>query len=231
MRKTEFVPGKYYHIYNHSVEGIEAFKLESDFKRALVCLVTFNNDRNSPTNLSRFVKNPTNLVKKYSPDTRDPLVEIVAYTFLPTHYHLFIREVTKKGTSRFMHRFSKGYARYFNLKNQRTGSLWKKTFNANLIDNESYFSHIISYVHLNILDLYKPQWRKGRIKDWSKVAPLLASYPWSSYGYYRKGFTPVPFTELILSKPKWFKDYYHKPEDFEETLQSWSSRFIPDSEI
>ena len=227
MRKIKFTPREHYHLFNHGVDKRKVFLDNSDFMRALICLVTFNDNKNSPINLSRFIKEPTRLVKQYTPDNRERLVDIIAFTLLPTHYHLFVMEKTEEGISRFMHRLSKGYARYFNFKNERKGTLWHATFGARHVNSQAYFIHIISYIHLNILDLYYPIWRGGKIKNWDKITPKLASYPWSSYTYYRTGSSQIPFIELILSKPDWLDEYYPEPKVFEENLHSWSTRLLP----
>lgn len=226
MRKTKFAPGQYYHIFNHGVDEKKVFSTDSDFKRILVSLVVFNDQKDSTHNLSRFVKDPIKLIKGYTPDNRDRLVDIIAFTFLPTHYHLFVRERVKNGISRFMHRLAKGYSRYFNLKNKRSGSLWQAPFGAKHVNNRPHFIHMISYTHLNILDLYCPDWREGEIKNWSKMAPKLISYPWSSYANYRTGSSQIPFINLILTRPKWFSEYYPEPKAFEENLRSWSIRSV-----
>jgi len=224
MRKIEFAPEEYYHLFNHGVDNRIVFNDDNDFKRFLICLTLFNDEENSPSNLTRFVFNPALLTNKYNPDSRKRLVDIIAFTATSTHFHLFIRERVKNGTSRFMHRLLKGYACYFNLKNERRGSLWQGAFGAKHVDNEPYFIHIISYIHLNVLDLYFPEWRKGKIKDWSKAAPKLVSYPWSSYAHYRTGSSQISFIDLILTKPEWLKEHYPNPKIFEENLYSWSTR-------
>lgn len=226
MRKIQFVPGEHYHIFNHGVDEKNVFINDFDFKRFLVCLVVFNDQKGSPRELSRFVKNPNLLLNKYSPDNRDRLVDIIAFTLLPTHYHLFVKEKAKNGISRFMHCLNKGYARHFNLKNNRRGALWQETFGAKHINSQAYFVHIFSYIHLNILDLYYPEWRTGKTKDWPSVAPKLISYPWSSYAYYRIGSSQIPFINLILTEPEWLGEYYPQREIFEKHLHSWSSRFL-----
>lgn len=225
-RKIEFVPGHYYHIYNHGVEERKVFADNFDFKRALVSLATFNDEENAPSNISRFVRDSSKLFERYNLDKREKLVDIIAFSLLPTHYHLFLRENKDKGISNFMHRFGKGYARYFNLKNDRSGALWQGPFNAKRIDNESYFVHIISYIHLNPLDLYFPKWREGEIKNWSQAASKLGSYPWSSYAYYRETGSELTFTNLILTEPDWLKERYSKAEDFESDLKTWSTNNI-----
>ncbi len=226
MRKTEFAPGEYYHIYNHGVEERKVFSIEEDFARALVYLVIFNDIKLSPSKLFRFVKNPLELVRRYTPDNRNKLVNIIAFTLLPTHYHLFIQEKQEKGISRFMHRFDKGYARYFNVKYGRRGALWQGAFGARLINKQAYFDHIITYIHLNILDLYYPQWREGKVKNWDQAAKRMKKYPWSSYGYYRIGKSQNPFMDLILTKQSWLSERYSKSQDFEETVRYWSLRKV-----
>lgn len=224
MREVNFVPGQYYHIFNRAIDEKEIFSADSDFMRALVSLVVFNNVKDSPQKLSRFVREPLKLVDEYTPDSRDRLVDIIAFTILPTHIHLFVRELVKNGISRFAHRLFKGYSRYFNLKNDRSGSLWQGAFKAKHVDNESYFVHIISYIHLNILDLYQPEWREGEIDNWSELSPKLVNYPWSSYTFYRTGASKIPLIRLILAQPEWLSEYYPNPESFEESLRSWSGR-------
>lgn len=224
MRKVEFSPGEYYHIYNHGLDERDVFPDSEYFKRGLVSLVAFNDEEDSVANLSRFVENPTSLVQEYTPDTREKIVDIIAFTYLPTHYHFFIRERASEGVSRFMHRFSKGYSRFYNLKHDRSGPLWQGSFKAKRIDSESYFNHIISYIHLNILDLSMPHWREGELENWHKASLELSSYAWSSYQYYRTGASSLPYAPFILTKPEWFSNYYPQKEDFEKALRNWSSR-------
>lgn len=231
MRKVKFVPGEWYHLFNRTVDGKKVFLVDSDFLRAFVCLVAFNSQEDAPTNLSRFVKNPTLLIDKYTPDNRNRLVDIAVLTLLPTQYHFFVRERIEGGISRLMHRFDKGVSRYFNLKNNRSGSLWQGAFGAKHVDVHPYSIHIVSYIHLNILDLYAPGWREGEIENWSGLAPKLIAYPWSSYAYYRTGKSQVPFMALILTSPEWFSEYYPEPKDFEESLRNWSSRALSEDKI
>lgn len=224
MRKIKFAPGEYYHIFNHGVENRKVFKTNSDFMRALVSLVVFNNTKSSPSQLFRFVENPAKLIREYTPDNRKKLIDLIAFTFIPNHYHFLAKERLKNGISYFMHSFNKGYSRYFNIKNDRSGALWKAKFGAKRIDNDAYSMHIISYIHLNILDLYQPEWRKGNIKNWSKATKKLISYPWSSYAFYRTQKSNILFMDKILSPAEWLKEYYPNPKSFEEDIRLWSTR-------
>ena len=227
MRKITFTPNEYYHIYNHSVEDRKIFLTDIDYERFLVSLAIFNDKGSCSQNPSRFIRNPALLTKHFSPDNRDRLVDIIVFTLLPNHYHLLVQERKDQGISRFMHRLSKGYSRYFNLKYKRIGTLWQGNFGAKHIDKEAYLVHIISYIHLNILDLFFPKWREGQIKEWGEAEKKMRKYLWSSYEYYRTNKSKIPFINLITTKPDWFSEHFPAPKAFEENLKLWSLRNNP----
>jgi REP element-mobilizing transposase RayT len=226
MRKIKFVAGEYYHIYNHGVENRKIFLSNADYRCFLMSLIIFNNEQSCVYNIPRFITNTTLSEKQSISDGRDCLVDIIAFTLLSNHFHLFVKEIEENGISRFMHRLCMGYSHYFNLKYKRVGTLWQGNFGAKHINEEAYFIHIISYVHLNILDLYFPEWREGKIKNWKQAEIKMRNYLWSSYGYYRTGKDKTSFTRLILTKPDWFNEYFPTPKSFEENLRLWSSRNI-----
>lgn len=80
-----------------------------------------------------------------------------------------------------MKKLGSGYANYFNLKNRRVGSLFQGRFKAVLINQEEHFRYLPIYIHLNPLDLVRPEWREGKIKNYSEAIEFLKSYRWSSY--------------------------------------------------
>ena len=48
-----------------------------------------------------------------------------------------------------MQKLQAGYTCYFNIKNQRTGSLFQGTFKSHLASEENYFNKIIGYTNKN----------------------------------------------------------------------------------
>ena len=224
MRNTRFSPNFYYHIVDRGVDDKEVFLEHKDYLRFLVSLFVFNDEKLYPDHVSQFIQDPTELIKVYSVDQRRRLVDIIAFTLLPNHFHIFIKEKEKNVISRLMHRLCMGYTHYFNLKYHRKGVLWQGTFHAELIDEEAYFLHIVSYIHLNILDLYFFQWRNGMLGDWDEAKKKMQNYRWSSYAYYRHKKMLIPFIDLILERQDWFGDYFSRNEDFEKNLQLWSQR-------
>ncbi len=226
MRTTEFYPDNYYHLLNRGTDKRKIFIDNRDYRRFLVSLAVFNDRKSPPRHVGRFVKNFDILNKSYKPDKRDKLIDIIAFTLLPNHFHFFVRERQNGGISLFMQKVCMGYSHYFNLRNDRTGTLWQRTFEARHINDNSYFLHIMNYIHLNILDLYYPEWREGELKDWIRAEDKMRDYLWSSYGYYRTGKSKVPFMNLVLMKQDWFSEYFPELEDFEKNLKIWSLRNI-----
>jgi len=53
------------------------------------------------------------------------LVDIICYCLNSNHYHLLVKQTTKNGISKFMHKLSLGYTSYFNDKYRRIGSLFQ----------------------------------------------------------------------------------------------------------
>ena len=62
-------------------------------------------------------------------------------------------------------RFLRIFVQWFNLKKEREGKLFQGSFKAILIDNEDYLLRVSRYIHLNVLDLIQPDWRREGVKD------------------------------------------------------------------
>jgi putative transposase len=225
MRKTIFAPNNYYHILNRGTDERKIFLNTLDYQRFISYLVVFNDCNVPPRNISRLARNPKEIIDLYNPDKRSRLIDILAFTLMPNHFHLFVREKEEKGISKLMHRVCMGYSRYFNLKNERKGNLWQGAFAAKSIDEQSYFIHIMSYIHLNTLDGFNPEWRKGKINNWREAESKMRNYAWSSYGYYRTGKDESGIMRLILTQPDWFPEYFPTHKSFENNIHLWASRF------
>ena len=82
-----------------------------------------------------------------------------------------------------------GYARYFNERHGRRGTLFQGRTKKILIARQEHFLYILHYIHLNSLDYLSgaKKWRerdKGVLSDIPKVLEYLRKYRWSSYPDY-----------------------------------------------
>jgi len=141
MPRRTFEPG-WYHVYNRWFEKMTIFKNKSDFER--------------------FYK----LVLKYLSSEKYAGIKILAYSFLPNHFHCV---VSTSGTeiSSFFWDIQNAYGKYFNIKYERKGQLFEWRFRARLIQDEEYLTQCLSYVNFNAVK--------------HKLVEGIKDYPWTSY--------------------------------------------------
>ncbi len=148
-RKIQFVNGGVYHIYNRGVAKCDIVFDLNDIIRFLRSLALFNTTESigSIFEYDMHMKSKSQKFDKFGgPATK--LVEIIAFNILDNHYHLVLKQLVDGGIVKFMHSWSTGYARYFNEKYDRVGSLFQGSFRASPID-EWRMEEIIAYVNLN----------------------------------------------------------------------------------
>lgn len=99
-----------------------------------------------------------------------------------------------------MKKLAGGYAKYFNEKYDRVGSLFQGRFKAIEVAGESYFLQLSRYIHLNPLSLIEPEWKEEGIKNRRKVREFLENYRWSSYLDYigSKNFPSLTAREFLI---------------------------------
>lgn len=191
-RKIKFVPGNIYHIYNRGVAKGRICKEEADFWRLLQGLCLFN-DKNNVSNVLWQIERDRgrltlNVLKDYiiKQDTnREPLVRILAYCIMPNHFHLAIEELEEGGIVKFMHKFGGGYARYFNKKHNRVGSLFQGRFKAVAVKNEQQLLYLLIYVNvINPGQLIEPNLKEEGIKDIDAVLRKAEEYQWGTHQEY-----------------------------------------------
>ena len=94
-------------------------------------------------------------------------VAIHAYVVMDNHFHLLVTPETDEGLPLMMQAVGRAYVRYFNLRHQRTGTLWEGRYRSNLIESERYLLACMVYIDLNPV-------RAGMVDQ-------PADFKWSSY--------------------------------------------------
>ena len=180
IRKTSFVEGCFCHVYNRGVEKSDIFLEEADYKRFMYLLFVCNDTK--PVLNSRTHYRGEASIQEIVP--RDKLVDIISFCLMSNHFHLVLRQIKDKGISIFMQKLGTGYTMYFNVKRERSGSLFQGPFKAIHVDKQNYLDRVITYVHLNPADLIEPKWKESGIKNWQRTHNFVKEYVWSSYGDY-----------------------------------------------
>ena len=128
MRKTEFTNDEYYHIYNRGVDKRKVFCEEGDYLRFLISMKEFNDIKpaGSLYEKSKQKRKPlSGFASHLEAGTMHYLIKIICYCLNPNHYHFIIKQLQNNGISKFMHKLNMGYTHYFNIKYNRSGSLFQ----------------------------------------------------------------------------------------------------------
>ena len=164
---------EFFHVLNRGVDKRNIIMDDFDRARFVHDLFIFND--------KRAAIHPKLPDRKDGTGKRVILVRIHAFCLMKNHYHLLLSETQPGGISLFMKKLNMGYAKYFNEKYSRTGALWQGKFKKKLVERNAHFMYLPYYVHLNPLDYYMPEWRRGGVKDTAKALAYLRTYRWSSH--------------------------------------------------
>ncbi|WP_412466981.1 transposase [Pedobacter sp. KLB.chiD] len=149
---TKFEEGKFYHIYNRSIDRQPLFKSDANYRFFL-------------KKIDQYLSN---------------ILDVYAYCLLGNHFHLLIRvkeslKITNSIRDISVHdivskqfrMFFQSYALAFNIQHKRIGTLFQTPFKRAQINDESYFTRLVYYIHSN------PQ-KHNLISD-------FRDWKWSSY--------------------------------------------------
>ncbi len=174
-RKTPLVVGEVYHVFNRSVAHQPIFLTNGYYQRAYE-VISYYGNLNPPIRFSHFSRLPysikNQMLESLNKENKK-LVKILAFALMPNHVHFLIKEIEENGITTFMRKFQNSFARYFNTKTERSGSLFQSMFKATRILTEEQLIHTTRYIHLNPLTSYI-------LKNFKQ----LENYSWTSYPIY-----------------------------------------------
>lgn len=174
------------HALNRGVDKRDIFMDDHDRLRFVYGLYIFNTDAAVDIASLR----AKGLTMSFSEERRgNRVVDIHAWCLMGNHYHLLISPRSDGGISVFLRKLNIGYAKYFNERHKRSGTLFQGRTKRIPIQTDAHFLHIFNYVHFNPLDFLPPAktWREQRIKDFKQAKRHLDTYRWSSFNDYCKG--------------------------------------------
>jgi putative transposase len=133
---------------------------------------------------------------------------IHAYVLMTNHVHVLATPATEASASRTMHALGLVYARYFNDRYARTGTLWEGRYRASVIDDDQYLLTCMRYIELNPVRAH--------------IVALPGEYPWSShrcnaYGRYDPLVTPHALFLTLASRQESRNAVYR--DLFESTME------------
>lgn len=211
-RKVPLVADEIYHVYNRSIGGYPIFSQNRHFQRALN-LVNFYRFDKPPVRFSHYNRLPEPQKSKFMKDLRQipKRIKIMAYCLMTNHVHFLLKQLTENGIANFMSNIQESYAKYFNIREERTGSLFQSMFKAVRVETDEQLIHVARYIHLNPLTSYM-------IKDIDE----LDIYPWCSFGEYmdKQNHAIVDKEELLSYFPsiERLRDFTANQIDYQRKL-------------
>src|SRR3989344_5216465 len=213
LRTTPLVEGETYHIYNRGANKRDVFRSESDSLFFLALLHLSNSSQS--VRLEGYKTQGRSLRDVFEAAGPDKsLVDVSAYSLMPNHFHLVLKQKGDDGITRFMKKVCTAYSMYFNTKYERSGVLFQGRFRSSHVDSEPYFRWIFSYIHLNPVSLVEPAWKENGIKETAKVRSFLRNYAYSSFFDYSVGKRPERAILAYDDAP----DFLTTQDDLEELL-------------
>lgn len=200
-RKTTFINQYFYHVYNRGVAKQPTFSHHSDYQRLLETMYYYQFAPPKPS-FSQYKR-----FKLQEFESNPKIVDILAYCFMPNHFHMLVKQNQDGGTQHFMRKVFNSYTKYYNTRHKRVGPLFQGAFKAVLIESEEQLLHVSRYIHLN-------PYVGGLTND-------LDTFPYSSYPQYigkrNSGFCII---EPIMS---FYKDA-HKYKEFIEDHKDYAKQ-------
>lgn len=187
QRKPIFFQNGYFHVYNRGHNKQKIFLHYKDYVRYLLRLKEY------------LEKHP---------------ITLLCYCLMPNHIHLILRQDSEEPIDVFIHRLHTAYTMFFNKKYERVGSVFQSRFKAKCIETDEYLLHGSRYVHINPIELLRPQG--------PALNSQLTKYPWSSYQEYTQPSSSLPIslcdTSIILN--------YFKKENKQQSYKQFVGNMI-----
>lgn len=224
IKNTPLASGEYYHVYCRGNNKQSIFINQEDRKRLLLNILLFQ----STTSLPHFSR----LTETFSGEGLEEIdeelltqieetriIELLAFSFMPNHLHLILKQREEDGISSCMARILNSYTKYFNIRHERTGHVFQGRFGRVHIESNDQLLYLSTYIHRQCREV--PRW-KGR----------EAEYPWSSYQDYIKErrWGKLLETSLILNQFKSPQEYVRfTSESMAKTRHSLPSSILTPS--
>lgn len=214
QRKHPIFLDQIYHVYNRGVSLEEIFKDKRDYQRFIDLI---NYYRYTSPNLrysyyNRLSQESRQFFLEELEKNNPKQVAIYVFSLIPNHFHFLLKEIVESGIVKFLSNLQNSYAKYFNTKTKRKGSLFLEMFKAVRIESDEQFIHTARYIHLNPTSSYL-----------IKKVNELKNYSWCSLKNYlgREGwpFVETNFLRSFFSSKEALESFTFDQIDYQRKLE------------
>ncbi|MBI4137310.1 SH3 domain-containing protein [Candidatus Roizmanbacteria bacterium] len=204
--KTQTIDNQeaYCHIYNRGVEKRIIFSEEQDYDTFLKFLKEYLNSPIDQESVKKefSVKGRTYRGIPHQPKNYLNKVELIAYTMIPDHFHLLLREIEKGAIEGFMRSLSTRYSIYFNKKYHRSGSLFEGPYKSVNVTNKASLALLIRHFHREQPTSYSsyPEYLGKRTTQWVRLDNTLSFSDPDEYKNFVEKYEPNEQEKLLLER-------------------------------
>jgi putative transposase len=171
-RKVPLITNEYYHIYNRGFNQQQIFLSTNDYQRVFET-IRYYQYLTPPIKFSYLNIQPPKQQKEILSHLVQTSIDILAFCFMPNHFHFLVKQVKDSGINLSISKFSLSYSRYFNIINEKKGPVFEGRFKAVKVSSNEQLLHLSRYIHLN-------PFTASIVKD----IHSLQDYPYSSLKEY-----------------------------------------------
>jgi putative transposase len=142
---------------------------------------------------------------------KQPLVKILAWTLMPNHFHLLLKENVKGGISTFMQKLGNSMTTHYNFKYKEKGSIFQGSYKGKIVSEDRYLRWLASYIMVkNVFELY-PGGLYAAASNFEAAWQWAETYSYSSFKDYttkhkeESAFIDKDILGEIFSTPQKFK--------------------------
>jgi len=188
-RGVFFEKNQLFHIVSRAVEEREIFEKEEDCYRfvfqiyaANIGKPAFNLWKKDTIKVAKALLAGEEVSAKFVIKEHSPLVYILDWSLVVTHLHFYLVPNIENMVPLFIKKLNGGFAKYFNLKYGREGTLFGRRYKSIAVRDEFQSDAVSRYVStINPLDVYQPGWRENGLKNLDEAFEFLLNYQFSSF--------------------------------------------------
>ena len=208
MRVEPFSIGSYVHVIKRGARGLPIVQNDDDKRRFLRILYYMNDEFLDPY-WDLATRNRIPYTRLDSWPKRKPIVRILAYTLMPNHIHLLLKEIREGGISEFMRKLGQSMSNHHNERYMQHGSIFQGSYRGRTVESDEYLRYVAAYIMAkNTFELYPRGGLRGATEHFEDAWKWGIKYPFSSLGDYA-GVRKSPILERdILGEtlsPRTFK--------------------------
>jgi len=212
-----FEKGQPVHVISRAVDERKIFTNRADCYRFIFQIYAanigkpnFNTRRTNVSKAAQSLLRGEEISDDFIIKEHPPLVNILDFALNITHYHFRLLPSAENSMPIFMHKLNMGFAKYFNSKYCRKGSLFSSRYKTIPIESDFQSDAVSRYISvINPLDIYQPGWRENGLANIQKAIQFLEDYEFSSFpDKINKRRSKILADEEVLDK--WCTQYNSK---------------------